>query len=232
MPAWSTASPIEREARAVARAERRPRPLFRCSWPAQGIRTCPSRPRPRRAGMGVVVLFVIWVIAIALVYALSQSQAQSGALQGVVRVAGLRSVQWAGRSALNEAAFKLTLPAASGGPDRMQQLRRGETPPPLEPAATREVYATPIGRGEITIGDVQVRLAGAAPSPTSTAPVPIDMAVRVEYKLAGAKLSRLVRRRHIGKQFFVKMTLGPREGENIVTALSLQPGYAFEVMEP
>jgi hypothetical protein len=181
--------------------------------------------------MGAIVLFVIWVIAIALVYALSQSQAQSGALSGVVRVAGLRSVQWAARSALNEAAFKLALPPQGGAPDRMQQLRTGGTPPPLDPAATREAYANAVSRGEITIGDVSVRLAGAPPSATSTAPVPIDLSVRVEYKVAGAKLARTVRRRHLARQFFVKMTLGPREGQTILTAFSMQPGFAFEVME-
>ena len=82
---------------------------------------------PDRAGMGAIVAFVIWAITLVLVYALTQSQAQGDALNGVVRATGLRTVQWAGRSALNEADYKVRRPRSSG-PGIMSTIQSGGTP--------------------------------------------------------------------------------------------------------
>lgn len=171
-------------------------------------------------------MFVIWVVAMAFIYAFSQSQAQSGALTGVVRVAGLRLLQWAARSALNETAFKLSLAA---GESQMQLLRQGQTPPPEEPVGTKEIYAESLARGELTISPVEVKLVGAPKPPESRDTWFFDASVKVEYRLGGSKLSKTVRRRLTGRQFQVKVTLGP--ATTLPPTLVLDPGLLFEVME-
>lgn len=183
-----------------------------------------------RKGQGAVVGFVIFVIAIALVYAFAQSQAQSDALTGSVRVIGLRSVHWAARSGLNEVAFRMARPPG-GGTDVMRTLQQGQTPSPLEPAATREIYAPAIERGELTISDVEVKLIGGTRPADSTDPWFFDMSIKVEYRLSRAKLLRTVRRRHVARQHFVRLTMGPGAPRNIAAALVMDEGYLFEVME-
>lgn len=188
-----------------------------------------SRSADRR-GQGVVVIFVVWVIAIALVYALSQSQAQGDALNGAVRVIGLRSVQWAARSALNEVAFRIQRPVP-GAPDVMDVLHGGGTPSPLDPVVTREIYAPAIARGEIAVAEVEVKLVGGTHPPDSDDPWFFDMSVRVEYRAGRAKLGRTLRRRCIGHQRHVRLTLGPGAPRIISTALVMDEGYLFEVLE-
>lgn len=181
-----------------------------------------------RRGMGAVVAFVLWIIALSFIYALSQSQAQSTALTGVVRVAGLRLVEWAARSSLNEVAFKLTLPPQSGV-DTMRQLQLGQTPPPVAPAGTREIYAEHIARGELSISPVEVKLFGGTKPPDSREVWFFDASVKVEYQLGSSKLVKTLRRRLTGRQFMFRVTLGP--DENIPPVLALDPGFLFEVME-
>jgi stage V sporulation protein SpoVS len=191
------------------------------------MRRCSSAER----GGAAVVLFVAWVIALALVYALSQSQAQSGALTGVIRAAGLRSIQWAGRSALNEAAYQLRFPSrAVAAP--AAALASGRDPGAIEPAATRQLHAPMISRGELAIGPVQSRIVSRPSSPVSSDPWQVELSVRVEYRLAGVKLSRQVRRRHAGHQFLVRVEMGPRAGQQIPANVSIDGEPMFEVMEP
>lgn len=183
-----------------------------------------------RRGQGAVVIFVIWVIAIALVYALSQSQAQGDALSIAVRVIGLRSIHWAGRSALNEVAFRISRKPESGQ-DALEVIHQGGTPSPLEPALTREVYAPAISRGEIAISEVEVKLIGGTHPQDSTDPWYFDMSVSVEYRAGRARLSRTLRRRYVARQFPVRLTLGPGAPKILSTGLTIQDGYLFEVME-
>lgn len=180
--------------------------------------------------MGAILAFVIWMIAIAVIYALSQSEAQSGALTGVIRVAGLRSIQWAARSALNEAGVKLRSPGK--GSDPLAAIRSGAAPSPMEPDATRALYEKEVARGELTIGRVTCELVGAAKKTDSEETQQIDLSVRVDYRLAGVKLSRQVRRRHTGRVYLVVMSSGPHAGETVEGAFSLDDGHLFEVMEP
>lgn len=183
-----------------------------------------------RRGQGAVVIFVIWVIAIALVYAFSQSQAQGDALSGAVRVIGLRSVHWAARSALNEVTFRISHKPASGQ-DALEVIHQGGTPNPLDPALTREIYAPAIGRGELAISEVDVKLIGGTHPPDSKDPWYFDMSVSVEYRAGRARLSRTVRRRYVAHQFPVRLTLGPGAPKILSTGLTIQEGYLFEVME-
>lgn len=178
--------------------------------------------------MGAVVAFILWIIAIAFIYALSQSQAQSSALTGVVRVAGLRLLQWAARSSLNETHFVLTLPPKDGV-DRMRMLQQGQVPPPVEPAGTRDIYAEHIARGELTISPVEVKLFGPKHPETSREVWFFDASVKVEYRLGSSKLARTLRRRFTGRQFMITFTLGPVDP--VPPALVLDPGFLFEVME-
>jgi hypothetical protein len=183
-----------------------------------------------RRGLGAIVAFVIWVIAITLIYAMSQSQAQSGALSGVIRAAGLRVMQWAGRSALNEVAFKVRRPA-SGDPAVMRAFQSGTAPSPMDPVGTRELYRPMVDRGELVIHPVDSRLVSRPAEPLSTGPWQFDFSVKVEYKLAGVKLTRQLRRRHLGRQYFTHILLGPRKGEKVPTAVSMEPDFLFEVLE-
>lgn len=180
--------------------------------------------------MGAVFAFVAWMIAIAVIYALSQSEAQSGALTGVVRVAGLRSIQWAARSALNEAGVQVREPAKGTRP--LEPLRTGGGVSPLEPAATRALYEKEVARGELTIGRVACETVGPPKKSDSEETWLIDMTVRVDYRLGGVKLTRQLRRRHTGRAHFITMTMGPRAGQIIGGALTLDEGFLFEVMEP
>lgn len=173
-----------------------------------------------------MVFFVLWVIALAFIYAFSQSQTQSQALTGVARVAGLRMVEWAARSALNETQYKLALP---GGSDAMHALQQGQPPPPLEPAGTREIYAEQIARGELTVSPVEVKNFGGTRAADSREVWYFDASVKVEYRLGSSRLAKTVRRRLTGRQFMFRVTLGP--DEKIPPVLALDPGLLFEVME-
>lgn len=188
-----------------------------------------------RAGMGAVVGFVIFVIAIVLVYALSQSQAQGDALTGVIRATGMRSLQWAGRSALNEVDYRVRRPR-TGVPGVMKAIQQGGTPAPVDPVVTREMYQEAIQRGELTIGPVQLKLVTPPRDIKSKEPWYIDMSVTVGYQLGRAKLERRLRRRLVAFNHPMTVTLGPGAGEDPTqgifdATLVLEPNGLFEVME-
>jgi hypothetical protein len=179
--------------------------------------------------MGAIVAFVIWVISLVLIYALAQSQAQGDALTGVVRAAGLRTLQWAGRSALNEVGYKVRLPR-EGDPRIMPTIQRGGTPAAIEAVATRELYAAAIARGEIVIGPVETRLVTPVRDMKSKEPWFIDQTVSVQYRMGRVKLERKLRRRLVAYNHPMTVTLGPGAGV-IGATLVLENRSLFEVME-
>jgi hypothetical protein len=189
----------------------------------------------KRAGMGAIIAFVIWVVSIVLIYALSQSQAQGDALMGVVRAAGLRSLQWAGRSALNEIEYKLRRPETTGV-DPMETIRSGGTPSPTEPTFTLKMYQDQIKSGVIAIGSVDLKLVTPKRAADSKDPWYIDMTVKVVYRMGRTRLERRVRRRLVAYCQPMSVTLGPGAGEDATkgvfdATLVLEPRSLLEVME-
>lgn len=186
--------------------------------------------------MGAIVAFVIWVISLVLVYALSQSQAQGDALNGVIRAAGLRSLQWAGRSALNEVDFKVRRPHLSGGPGAMRAIQQGGTPAPTDAVVTQGLYADRIASGELTISPVELRLVTPVRAKDSKEPWFIDMSVQVTFRMGRTKLERKLRRRLVAYNQPMIVTLGPGAGPDPTkgvfdATLVLQPAPLLEVME-
>lgn len=191
--------------------------------------------RSCRRGVGAVLGFVIFVISIVLIYALSQGQAQSDALTGVVRAAGLRSLQWAGRSALNEVEYKVRRSYASGI-DPMETIRKGGTPAPIEPKFTLDMYKEQIQRGELGIGSVEMKLVTPKRADDSKEPWYIDMSVNVVYRMARTRLERRLRRRLVAYNQPMIVTLGPGAGSDPTkgvfdATLVLEPRTLLEVME-
>jgi hypothetical protein len=168
---------------------------------------------------------------LALIYALVQSQAQRGAYTGVVRTVALRTLLFAGQSALTEAAHAIRHPPPAGsGP--LGAIEGGSTSgTALEPEATRAKYKGPIDAGLLTIGPVEFDVVSRPPSLPSEKPWLIDLTVRVSYTMAGVKLSRLLRRRCVGRGYVIREIMGPRRGQVVFTALSMYGGCLVEVMD-
>lgn len=188
-----------------------------------------------RAGVGAIIAFVIWVISIVLIYALSQSQAQGDALTGVLRAAGLRSLQWAGRSALTEVEYKLRH-ADESAPDPLEAIRTGGTPPPVEPVATLEMYREEVRRGELAIGSVELARVTPVRANDSKEPWYVDLTVKVVYRMGRTRLERKVRRRLVAYCQPMIVSLGPGAGSDPTkgvfdATLVLEPRALLEVME-
>lgn len=192
--------------------------------------------RSSRSGMGAVVAFVIWVISLVLIYALSQSQAQGDALTGVIRASGLRSLQWAGRSALNEVDYKVRRPHLPGSTNAMRTIQSGGTPAPTDAVVTNELYADRIASGELSISPVELKLVTPPRAKDSKEPWFIDMSVKVTYRMGRTQLERKLRRRLVAYNQPMIVTLGPGAGADPTkgvfdATLVLQPGPMLEVME-
>lgn len=183
-----------------------------------------------RAGIGAMVAFVLWVVTIALIYALMQGQAQSGALTGVVRVNGLRTVVLAGQSALAETSYVLRHPP-DGGSNVLKGIEGGSASGQAhDPAATRLLYEDDVNAGRLTIEPIKYEVALKAPKPSD--PWHIDLTVRVTNVFAGTKITRQLRRRVMGFVHEVKEIEGPKKGTVIFAALSIRGDPLFEVIEP
>lgn len=177
-----------------------------------------------------MVAFVIWVVTIALVYALMVGQSQSGALTGVVRVSGMRTVVLAGQSALAEAAYVLAHP--TDGASTVLEAIQGGTASGVahQPDATRQLYDVDVKAGRLTIEPVQFAV---AKKPAGAGePYHIDLTVRITTVFAGTKISRQVRRRVLGEIFEIRCHLGPEQGELLLATLAIQGRPLFEVVEP
>ena len=188
-----------------------------------------------RAGQGAVVAFVIWVIAMVFIYALSQGQASSDALNGVVRAAGLRTLQWAGRSALNEVDYRMRRPNL--GVDVMGTIQGGGTPSPVEATATADLYKDELASGVLTVGAVEIKLVTPVRDKKSKEPWFIDLAVPVTYRLGRNTLQRRLRRRLVAYNQPMTVILGPGADPSDPTkgvfdaTLCLEQNSLLEVME-
>lgn len=183
-----------------------------------------------RRGVGALAAFVIWVVTIALIYAFMLSQGQSGALTGIVRVSGVRTVTFAGQSAIAEASYVLRNPPKEGS-IVLENIRNGGTDGFVhDPAGTKKLYEEDIAAGRLEIGPVQFTVAGRPAKEGD--PYQIDLHVRVTTRFAGAKLSRLIRRRVLGQLCQVRGLIGPSKGKVVLATLALQDAPLFEVIEP
>lgn len=200
--------------------------------------------------MGIIVALVLWVVTMALIYALIQSQAGSGALTGVVRTTAMRSVLFAGRSALTEASYVVRHPPR-GSRDPLERLVSGSTSAdPFEPVGTLQLYRELIARGQLEVGHVECNLASRPASEFSTEPWMIDLSVRISAKVAGSTVTRRVVRRHLGRLHTIRATVGssarrpppgpgprptpgpPARESVLATWLVMQPEPLLEVTEP
>lgn len=177
-----------------------------------------------------MVAFVAWVVTIALVYALMLGQSQSGALTGVVRVSGMRTVIFAAQSALAEASYVLRHPS-NGKSTVLEGIRNGTDSGPVhDPTATRKLYAKDVEAGRLTVEKVQYKVA-KRPAKAGD-PYLIDLTVRVTTVFAGTRITRQLRRRVMGELAEVHALLGPSRGKVVLAALSIHGRALFEVVEP
>lgn len=195
-----------------------------------------------RRGVGAMFAFVLWIMAIAIVYALMQSQAQSGALQGVARVSGMRAAIFAGQSAIEEASYVIRHPSGDSSTVLDAMNGGGSSGTAHEPEVTRAVYqklkSEGSAPGDLTLSSVTYRMVGKCPPPadqpaSSVQKIAylIDLAVKVEFKNGAVKLARTVRRRFVGYEVQVTETLGPKAGQVVARSLMLKPGYVLEVID-
>lgn len=182
-----------------------------------------------RRGVGALAAFVIWVVMIALIYAFMLGQGQSGALAGIVRVSGVRTVVFAGQSALAEASYQLRHPT-SGTSTVLESIRTGSAGGNvMEPDGTRKLYEEDVQAGRLEIGTVQYAVASKPAKDRD--PYQIDLTVRVTTKFAGTKITRLLRRRVLADLCQVRAMLGPSKGQVVLVSLALQGRPLFEVVE-
>lgn len=183
-----------------------------------------------RSGVGALAAFVIWVVTIALIYAFMLSQGQSGALTGIVRVSGLRTVTFVGQSAIAEASYVLRHPPKDGS-IVLENIRNGGTDGFVhDPAATKQLYADDIATGRLEIGPVDFTVA-RRPAKEGD-PYQIDLHTRITTRFAGVKITRVIRRRVLGELCQVRALLGPSRGQVVLATLALQDPPLFEVIEP
>jgi hypothetical protein len=192
--------------------------------------------------MGAMFAFVVWIVAIAIIYAFIQSQAQSGAMQGVARVSGMRVAIFAGQSALEEACYVIRHPAGASSSVLDAMNGGGSAGTAHEPDVTRAVYAKlrseGTAPGDLTLSAVSYKMVGKCPPPpdqpassAQKAAYLIDLAVKVDFQNGGVKLARTVRRRYVGYEVTVTEAMGPKAGQVIARSLMLRPGYVLEVIE-
>lgn len=183
-----------------------------------------------RRGVGALAAFVIWVVTIALIYAFMLSQGQSGALTGIVRVSGLRTVTFAGQSAIAEASWFLRHPPKDGS-IVLENIRNGGVGGFLhDPVGTKKLYEDEVQSGRLQIGPVQYSVA-KVPAKDGD-PYQIDLAVRVTSRFVGTSITRMIRRRVLGEVCRVRALNGPSKGKVVLASIALQDRALFEVVEP
>lgn len=187
-----------------------------------------------RSGIGLALGIVLWVLALAFLYAMVQSQARGGATGSMIRAAHLRSMVFAGQSALEEASFawrhQIKEPAAA-----LQEILKGSRSGTAhQPTISRTTFAAAPGLGTIHVGTVTYAVVSAPAGPTSTAPLQIDLEVQVETTLQRTRLTRSVRRRHLGWIHRVVQTAGPANtiGRVLLSEVSIDRAPLFETITP
>jgi hypothetical protein len=183
-----------------------------------------------RRGVGALVAFVAWVLTIAMIYALMSGQAQSGALTGLVRVTGMRTLLLAAQSALAEATFVLRHPP-DGGSELLAGIQSGrDAGDAYDPVGTRQLYESDVAAGRLGIEKVHYEV---ALEPTQDdEPWQIDLTVRVRHTFAGTTLTRQLRRRLLARVCRVHSLSGPKEGQVVYTSLMVLGQPLTEVVEP
>ena len=183
-----------------------------------------------RRGIGAMVAFVIWVLAIALIYALISGQAQSGALNGVVRVSAMRMVVMAAQSALAEASYGLRYVPVGNSPVLNEMKNGSDAGTVRDPMVTKELYKKEVDEGRLVLEPVKYKVMKRSSKPEDA--WHIDLTVRSTYTLAGHKVSRQLRRRVLGFRYEITAVEGPSKGKVVFTDLAVRSDVLFEVVEP
>jgi hypothetical protein len=186
----------------------------------------------QRSGLGLALALALWIVTIALIHALVVARASSGALSGVARTAYLRSLVFAGQSALEEACYRIRNPT-DGGPPPLSDLVAGGAGSGIaaDPVATRDVFATQVRGGVMRIQPVMYAVVARPPATRPDDAWLVDLSVEVRMRALATTLARRVRRRYPATICRVVETIGPRAGEVVYADFVLAQDPLLEVVE-